>query len=62
MYSGIVCVRFRYYMYGADMGRFLVTVSDRYTLLEVNGNQGQRWIEYSVDINAQSGDKVRALF
>ena len=48
-FSGTMCLKFSYHMYGATIGRLDVKINSR-TVFYRSGNQGNRWFDASLTI------------
>ena len=56
-FSGKMCLRFFYHMYGTTIGKLSVIISGR-TVFSASGNQGNMWKEASISVTGISGMKV----
>ena len=56
-FSGNMCLRFFYHMYGTTIGKLSVIISGR-TVFSASGNKGNMWKEASIPVSGISGMKV----
>ena len=60
-FSGIMCLKFSYHMYGATIGILDVTINSR-RVFSKSGNQGNRWFDASITIYVSGLYSVRKIF
>ena len=60
-FSGIMCLKFSYHMYGATIGRLDVTINSRRVFYKI-GNQGNKWFDASITVYASGVYPVRKIF
>ena len=60
-FSGFMCLRFFYHMYGATIGRLYVTINGR-SVFSRSGNQGNKWIEAGINTYITGVYPVRNIF
>ena len=53
-FSGNMCLKFFYHMYGATIGRLDVIINSK-TVFSASGNKGNKWLEASVSTSGLSG-------
>ena len=59
-FSGNMCLKFFYHMYGAAIGKLNVTINGR-SVFSRSGNQGNNWIEASISLRLSGTFKVRDI-
>ena len=60
-FSGNMCLKFSYHMYGATIGRLDVTINSR-RVFSKSGNQGNKWFNASIAICVSGAYSVRKIF
>ena len=53
-FSGNMCLKFFYHMYGATIGRLDVIIDGK-TVFSASGNKGNKWFEASISTSGLSG-------
>ena len=59
-FSGNMCLKFFYHMYGATIGRLYVTINGR-TVFSRSGNQGNKWNEATISLSISGMYQVRDI-
>ena len=60
-FSGIMCLKFSYHMYGATIEILDVTINSR-RVFSKSGNQGNKWFDASITIYVSGLYSVRKIF
>ncbi len=60
-FSGNMCLKFFYHMYGASMGKLNVIVNGNIVFTE-KGDQGNKWLEAAVTVNLSGMYEVKLSF
>ena len=60
-FSGSMCLRFYYYMYGAGIGTLNVKIN-RSNVFSASGDKGSKWLIATIDVNLTGKYVVRCLF
>ena len=58
-FSGSMCLRFFYHMYGSSIGTLNVIVNDTNTVFSVSGNKGNKWTEATIATSLSGRYMVR---
>lgn len=59
-FSGSMCLKFYYHMYGADIGTLNVNINGN-KVFTASGDQGNKWLIAAVDVNLSGKYAVREI-
>ena len=61
-FSGNMCLKFFYHMYGLTTGRLNVTINGTKTVFSASGNKGNIWLEARINTSFSGNYMVRDIF
>ena len=61
-FSGYMCLKFFYHMYGLTTGRLNVIINGTETMFSASGNKGDRWFEARINSSFSGNYMVRYIF
>ena len=61
-FSGNMCLKFFYHMYGATTGRLNVIINGTNTVFSASGNKGNKWFEARINATLSGMYMVRPGF
>ena len=61
-FSGDMCLKFFYHMYGATVERLNVIINGTKTVFSASGNKGNRWHEARINSSFSGSHTVREIF
>ena len=61
-FSGNMCLKFFYHMYGLTMGRLNIIINGTKTVFSASGNKGNRWLEARINSSFSGNYMVRDIF
>ena len=59
-FSGSMCLKFYYHMYGADIATLNVTINGN-KVFAASGNKGNKWLSAAIDISLSGTHAVREI-
>ena len=59
-FSGSMCLKFYYHMYGADIATLNVTINGS-SVFTASGNKGNEWLRAAIDVSLSGKHAVRHI-